>query len=204
MMQNDWAYLEKYALENQKLLKQDNEGNRIVFIGDSITEFWKRYDSMFFSQNNYINRGISSQTTSHILERFQNDVIDLQPKCVIILAGINDIAENNGPISSEEIIENIIKMVDKSLKNNIEVLLCSVLPANSFYWNPKIQPIDKIMQLNQMIKAFSLTKQVKYVDYYTEMVDENLGLDKKYADDAVHPNLVGYLKMKTILEFHLK
>lgn len=203
-MQNDWAYLEKYALDNEHLLKQHNDGNRIVFIGDSITEFWERYDLMFFSQNTYINRGISSQTTSQILERFQNDVIDLQPKSVIILAGINDIAENNGPISIEEIMNNIVSMVEKSLKNNIEVLLCSVLPANNFYWNPKIQPIEKIIQLNQMIKAYSLVKQIKYVDYYTQMVDENLGLDKKYTDDGVHPNLEGYLKMKSILEFYLK
>jgi lysophospholipase L1-like esterase len=203
-MQNDWAYLEKYALDNEHLLKQHNDGNRIVFIGDSITEFWERYDLMFFSQNTYINRGISSQTTSQILERFQKDVIDLQPKSVIILAGINDIAENNGPISIEEIMNNIVSMVEKSLKNNIEVLLCSVLPANNFYWNPKIQPIEKIMQLNQMIKAYSLVKQIKYVDYYTQMVDENLGLDKKYTDDGVHPNLEGYLKMKSILEFYLK
>lgn len=203
-MQNDWAYLEKYALDNEHLLKQHNDGNRIVFIGDSITEFWERYDSMFFSQNTYINRGISSQTTSQILERFQNDVIDLQPKSVIILAGINDIAENNGPISTEEIMNNIVSMVEKSLKNKIEVLLCSVLPANNFYWNPKIQPIEKILQLNQMIKACSLAKQIKYVDYYTQMVDEYLGLDKKYTDDGVHPNLEGYLKMKSILEFHLK
>lgn len=203
-MQNDWAYLEKYALDNEHLLKQHNDGNRIVFIGDSITEFWERYDLMFFSQNTYINRGISSQTTSQILERFQNDVIDLQPKSVIILAGINDIAENNGPISIEEIMNNIVSMVEKSLKNKIEVLLCSVLPANNFYWNPKIQPIEKIIQLNQMIKAYSLVKQIKYVDYYTQMVDENLGLDKKYTDDGVHPNLEGYLKMKSILEFYLK
>lgn len=203
-MQNDWAYLEKYALENQQLLQQLNDGNRIVLIGDSITEFWERYDSIFFSQNNYINRGISGQTTLQILERFQNDVVDLQPKSVIILAGINDIAENNGPISIEEIMNNIVSMVEKSLKNNIEVVLCSVLPANNFYWNPKIQPIEKIKQLNQKIKAYSLSKRIKYVDYYTQMVDEKLGLDKKYADDGVHPNLAGYLKMKSILEFHLK
>ena len=200
-MQNDWAYLEKYALENQKLLKQHNKGNRIVLIGDSITEFWERYDLIFFSQNNYINRGISSQTTSQILERFQNDVIDLQPKRIIILAGINDIAENNGPISLEETFQNIVLMVNKANENNVEAILCSVLPTNSFYWNPKLQPIDKIMQLNQMIKAYSLINQIKYVDYYTEMIDENLGLDTKYSDDGVHPNLDGYLKMKTILEF---
>lgn len=204
MMQNDWAYLEKYALENQQLLKQVNDGNRIVFIGDSITEFWKQNDSIFFNQNNYINRGISSQTSVHVLERFDNDVISLKPKSVIILVGINDIAENFGPISLEEIMVNITLMVEKSLKNNIEVLLCSILPANSFYWNPKIQPIEKIKQLNQMIKAYCILKQLDFVDYYTEMVDENLSLDKKYTDDGVHPNLAGYLKMKAILETHIK
>ena len=203
-MQNDWAYLEKYALENQKLLKQHNKGNRIVLIGDSITEFWERYDSIFFSQNNYINRGISSQTTSQILERFQNDVIDLQPKCVIILAGINDIAENNGPISLEETFQNIVLMVNKANENNVEAILCSVLPANNFYWNPKIQPIEKIIQLNKMIKSYSLSKRIKYVDYYSEMIDKNLGLDTKYADDGVHPNLAGYSKMRSILESYLK
>ena len=204
MMQNDWAYLEKYALENQKLLKQLNDGIRIIFIGDSITEFWKQNDSIFFNQNNFINRGISSQTSVHVLERFDNDVISLKPKSVIILVGINDIAENFGPISLEEIMVNITLMIEKSLKNNIEVLLCSILPANSFYWNPKIQPIEKIKQLNQMIEAYCILKQLDFVDYYTEMVDENLSLDKKYTDDGVHPNLAGYLKMKAILETHIK
>ena len=204
MMQNDWAYIEKYAIENQQLLKLPNNGNRIVFIGDSITEFWQRYDSAFFTQNKYINRGISSQTTSQIQERFQNDVIDLEPKYVIILAGINDIAENNGPISIEEIMNNIVSMVEKALKNNIEVVLCSILPASDFYWNPKIKPIEKIKQLNVLIEAYCLIEKIKFVDYYTPMVDENFGLDKKFTDDGVHPNLNGYLKMKTILESYLK
>jgi lysophospholipase L1-like esterase len=204
MMQNDWAYLEKYVLANQQLLKLPNNGNRIVFIGDSITEFWERHDSVFFSQNKYINRGISSQTSSQILERFQNDVIDLEPKWVIILAGINDIAENNGPISIVEIMNNIVSMVEKALKNNIEVVLCAILPASNFYWNPKIKPIEKIKQLNILIEAYCLTEKIKFVDYYTPMVDENFGLDKKFTDDGVHPNLNGYLKMKTILESYLK
>jgi lysophospholipase L1-like esterase len=204
MMKNDWAYLEKYVLANQHLLKLPNNGNRIVFIGDSITEFWERHDSIFFSQNKYINRGISSQTSSQILERFQNDVIDLEPKWVIILAGINDIAENNGPISIEDIMNNIVSMVEKALKNNIEVVLCSILPASNFYWNPKIKPIEKIKQLNILIEAYCLTEKIKFVDYYTPMVDEYFGLDKKFTDDGVHPNLNGYLKMKTILESYLK
>ncbi len=204
MMQNDWAYIEKYAIENQQLLKLPNNGNRIVFIGDSITEFWQQYDSAFFTQNKYINRGISSQTTSQIQERFQNDVIDLEPKYVIILAGINDIAENNGPISIEEIMNNIVSMVEKALKNNIEVVLCSILPASDFYWNPKIKPFEKIKQLNVLIEAYCLIEKIKFVDYYNPMVDENFGLDKKFTDDGVHPNLNGYLKMKTILESYLK
>ena len=204
MMKNDWAYLEKYVLANQHLLKLPNNGNRIVFIGDSITEFWERHDSIFFSQNKYINRGISSQTTSQIQERFQNDVIDLEPKWVIILAGINDVAENNGPISIEEIMNNIVSMVEKALKNNIEVVLCSILPASNFYWNPKIKPIEKIKQLNILIEAYCLTEKIKFVDYYTPMLDEYFGLDKKFTDDGVHPNLNGYLKMKTILESYLK
>jgi lysophospholipase L1-like esterase len=204
MMQNDWVYLEKYVLANQQLLKLPNNGNRIVFIGDSITEFWERHDSIFFSQNKYINRGISSQTSSQILERFQNDVIDLEPKWVIILAGINDIAENNGPISIVEIMNNIVSMVENALKNNIEVVLCAILPASNFYWNPKIKPIEKIKQLNILIEAYCLTEKIKFVDYYTPMVDEYFGLDKKFTDDGVHPNLNGYLKMKTILESYLK
>ena len=203
-MQNDWVYLEKYVLANQQLLKLPNNGNRIVFIGDSITEFWERHDSIFFSQNKYINRGISSQTSSQILERFQNDVIDLEPKWVIILAGINDIAENNGPISIVEIMNNIVSMVENALKNNIEVVLCAILPASNFYWNPKIKPIEKIKQLNILIEAYCLTEKIKFVDYYTPMVDEYFGLDKKFTDDGVHPNLNGYLKMKTILESYLK
>jgi lysophospholipase L1-like esterase len=196
--------LEKYVLANQQLLKLPNNGNRIVFIGDSITEFWEQHDSIFFSQNKYINRGISSQTSSQILERFQNDVIDLEPKWVIILAGINDIAENNGPISIEDIMNNIVSMVEKALKNNIEVVLCAILPASNFYWNPKIKPIEKIKQLNILIEAYCLTEKIKFVDYYTPMVDEYFGLDKKFTDDGVHPNLNGYLKMKTILESYLK
>ena len=108
-MQKDLTYLKKYASENQKLHLQFNDGNRIVFIGDSITEFWERFDLLFFSNNNYINRGISSQTTSQILVRFEEDVIHIKPKKVVILAGINDIAENNGPISLDDIMKNIVE-----------------------------------------------------------------------------------------------
>ena len=199
-MQNDWAYLNKYTSENQKLLLDCNDGNRIVFIGDSITEFWERFDALFFSKNNYINRGISSQTTSQILARFEDDVINIKPKKVVILAGINDIAENNGPISLVEIMNNIIGMLTIAAQNNIEIILCALLPSNRFYWNPKITPDKNVIKLNEMLQAYAKVKKITFVDYYFEMVDENNGLKKEYGEDGVHPSLEGYLKMRSILE----
>lgn len=203
-MQNDLANLNKYALENEELIQQPNIGNRIIFMGDSITEFWKMNDSTFFSQNKYINRGISGQTTSQMVERFENDVLKLQPKKVVILAGINDIAENNGPISLEEIFQNIVSMIDMTNENKAEVILCSVLPANRFYWNTKILPGEKVVALNKMIQNYANSNKIKFVDYYSEMVDNSNGLQKHYGEDGVHPNLKGYLKMKSILEPYIK
>lgn len=203
-MQKDWAYLKRYASENKKLLLQLNDGNRIVFIGDSITEFWERFDALFFSNNNYINRGIKNQTTSQILARFEEDVIHIKPKKVVILAGINDIAENNGPISLEDILNNIITMLTKANQNNIEVILCALLPANRFYWNPKITPASDVLKLNEMLKTYAEANKITFVNYYNEMVDENNGLKKQYGEDGVHPTLEGYLKMKSILQPFLK
>lgn len=203
-MQKDWAYFKKYESENQKLYLQTNDGNRTVFIGDSITEFWERFDPLFFNNNNYINRGISSQTTSQILIRFQEDVISLKPKKVVILSGINDIAENNGPISLEDIMVNIITMLTNANQNNIEVILCALLPANRFYWNPKITPASDVLKLNEMLKAHAEANKITFVDFYNEMVDENNGLKVEYGEDGVHPNLEGYLKMKSILQPFLK
>ena len=159
---------------------------------------------MFFSNNNYINRGISSQTTSQILVRFEEDVIHIKPKKVVILAGINDIAENNGPISLDDIMKNIVEMLTIATQNNIEVILCSLLPSNRFYWNPKILPAKNVIKLNEMLQAYAELKKIMFVDYYYEMVDENNGLKNEYGEDGVHPSLEGYLKMKSILQPFLK
>lgn len=193
----DFANLKKYSAENHKI-EATSEGN-IIFMGDSITEFWKQINESFFTDNSFINRGISGQTTSQIALRFQQDVINLKPSIVVILAGVNDIAENNGPISLNEILKNIILMVEIAKKNNIKVILCSVLPANKFSWQLKILPADKIVQLNQLIKEYALKNNIFYVDYYNAMVNENKGLKFELGEDGVHPNLSGYKIMEPII-----
>ena len=198
IMKKDWPNLKKYATENNILL-QTPSAKPIVLMGDSITEFWKVNDSAFFKYNNLIDRGISGQTTQQMLLRFRQDVINLKPSTVVILAGINDIAENTGPITLEAIFGNIVSMAELAKLNKIKVVLCAVLPSNIFYWNPKLQPADKVIELNKMIKEYALKNKITYIDYYSAMVDDNKGLDKKYGDDGVHPNLNGYKFMESLL-----
>lgn len=194
----DWPNLKKYAAENKALPPVGDNNNRVVFMGNSITEGWKLNDSSFFCTD-YIDRGISGQTTPQMLLRFRQDVIDLHPYAVVILAGINDIAENTGPITLEAVVGNIISMAELAKANNIRVILCSVLPANTFPWRPQIYPADKVIALNTMIKAYADANNITYVDYYTPMVDSKKGLDKKYTDDGVHPTLAGYKVMEPLV-----
>ena len=200
-LNGDWANLNKYKTENQSIAATSNN---IVFMGDSITEFWKTNDQTFFSENPFIDRGISGQTTSEMLHRFQQDVIDLKPSTVVILAGINDIAENSGPITLNEILENIKAMVALANENHVKVILCSVLPANKFNWKPNIKPEDKVIELNQLIENYAIQNKILYVDYYSKMVDDEKGLQLQYGEDGVHPNLEGYKVMEGILLPYLK
>ncbi|MEE3135819.1 MAG: GDSL-type esterase/lipase family protein, partial [Candidatus Neomarinimicrobiota bacterium] len=132
----DWPNLNRYKNENAKLILTDSNKNRIVFMGNSITEEWKRFQPEFFSDNKYINRGISGQTTPQMLIRFRPDVIDLRPTAVVILAGINDIAENTGPSTVKMIAGNIISMAELAESNGIKVIISSILPASGFSWRP--------------------------------------------------------------------
>ena len=199
-MNPDFANLKHYASENQKLHKTPNNENRIVFFGDSITEFWTPRNSTLFQNPTIINRGISGQTTSQMILRFQHDVVDLHPIAVIILAGINDIAENTGPITVAAIFQNIVSLTEMAITNNIKVFLCSVLPSNTISWKTNIVPADKIIQLNQMMASYVEKYQITYVDYYTPMVNTTKGLHSNYTDDGLHPNLEGYKIMERIIE----
>ena len=196
----DWPNLKKYQKENTALSIPSSDQKRIVFMGDSITEFWSVIDPDYFSVKSYINRGISGQTTPQMLIRFRADVIALQPTAVVILAGINDIAGNTGPSSIEMIWDNIFSMVELAKINNIKVILCSVLPAYDFPWKPNQEPIEKIKALNEIIKNYAKANNIVYVDYYSVMVDDRQGLKAKYSNDGVHPNKTGYQIMEPIVE----
>ncbi len=169
-------------------------------MGNSITEFWGEIDSSFFKGKPYVNRGISGQTTSQMLLRFRQDVIDLNPSVVVILAGINDIAENTGPIELVDVFGNIVSMCQLARANNIGVVLCSVLPAADFPWNPGLKPADKVIKLNTMLKTYCVENDIIYLDYYSHMVNDKKGLDKELAEDGVHPTLAGYRLMEPLLE----
>ncbi|MDR6967089.1 lysophospholipase L1-like esterase [Flavobacterium arsenatis] len=197
-MAQDWPNLNRYALENEKLQSVSDE-NRVVFMGNSITEGWLTHHPDFFSNKSYINRGIGGQTTPQMLLRFRQDVINLKPKTVVILAGINDIAGNTGPSTLEMILNNIISMVELAKVNNIKVILCSVLPANNFYWNPGTDPAEKVIALNQLIQNYAKANDIPFIDYHTPMKDAENGLKKEYGPDGVHPNLEGYKVMAEIL-----
>lgn len=199
----DFANIARYHTENETIIQSGNFP-KYVFMGDSITEFWKNYNPDFFTKNNYADRGISGQTSSQMLLRFQEDVIRLKPKRVYILAGTNDIAGNQGAVTLEKIFENIQSMAELAKKNHIEVVLCSVLPAFDFQWRKGLQPSGKIIQLNEMIKNYASKNKIPYVDYHSAMKDSRNGLDAKYTEDEVHPNKIGYQKMEEILQPFLK
>ncbi len=204
LLKTDWANLEKYSSENKNLKSPAKGENRIVFMGNSITEGWKNNDSSFFSGNSYIDRGISGQTSSQMLVRFREDVISLKPSIVVILAGINDIAENTGPISLEDIFGNIVSMTELARVNKIKVILCSVLPANAIPWRHEIQPAEKVINLNSMIESYCKKNHIIYLDYYSKMVDEKKGLDTKLTKDGVHPTIAGYKIMESLVEEAIK
>ena len=196
----DWPDLNHYRAHNAKLgLPAANE-SRIVFMGNSITESWSTVLPEYFSGKSYVNRGIDGQTTPQMLVRFRADVIDLQPKVVVILAGTNDIAGNTGPSTAKMIADNIISMAELARQNNILVVISSVLPAYDYSWKPGLEPAPKISKLNKIIKNYALNHRHTYLDYYAAMVDDKKGLHEKYTSDGVHPNKAGYKVMATLAD----
>lgn len=197
----DFANLNKYRDENLKLTVSESKDNkRVVFMGNSITEGWLSKRPGYFSENKYINRGISGQTTQQMLLRFRQDVINLKPKAVVILAGINDIAENTGPYLPEATSGNIFSMCELARQHGIKVIICSVLPASEFLWKKGLAPAQKVIELNKLLKVYAEQNKLYYVDYYTAMVNNEGGLKAELGTDGVHPNELGYTIMEPILE----
>ena len=200
---NEFANTSRYDKANLELKLHTTANNRVVFMGNSITEGWVQMRPDFFDNRDYINRGIGGQTTPQMLLRFRQDVVDLNPKVVVILAGTNDIAGNSGYISLEAIISTIKSMAEIANANEIKVIISSILPAIDYPWKPGLDPASKIITINKALKVFSEENNFIYLDYYSAMVDDKGGLkvpEYTTANDLVHPNKDGYLVMEKLAE----
>lgn len=198
----DFGGLNRYAKENRELPQPQKKEQRVVFMGNSITEGWVSTHPNFFKDNGYVGRGISGQTSYQFLLRFREDVIKLSPTLVVINAGTNDVAENTGPYNEEHTFGNIISMVELAKANKIKVILTSTLPAASFGWRPSIKDgADKIASLNNRIKVYAKENKIPYVDYYQAMVTGgNRALNPAYTKDGVHPTAEGYTVMESLIK----
>jgi len=194
----DFGGLGRFKEADAKLAAPKPGENRVVFMGDSITEDWKLENS--FPGKPYLNRGISGQTSPQMLVRFRQDVIDLNPKVVLIMTGTNDIMENTGPMTVEQSGEAIASMADLATANKIQVVLCSVLPSSEFAWSPALKPAPRIVELNAWIRQYAAEKGYVYIDYYSAMKDERGGLPPALSDDGVHPLPAGFAIMAPLAQ----
>ncbi len=195
-----WANYGRYAKANEEVLAS-GKPPIAVFMGDSITDGWFGSRRAFFNENNYVGRGIGGQVTTQMLARFQRDVIDLKPKVVLILAGTNDIAQNQGQISLENIAGNIQSMCEIAKAHKIKPIICSVLPAHEYGWRKQITEVgDKIIALNKMLQDYAKKNKIAYLDYHSKKVDERKGLPVNYSKDGVHPTGEGYKVMEELVK----
>lgn len=200
----NWVNYAKYDKENALLPPVKKGSKRVVFMGNSITQMWKITDSLFFATNGFIDRGIGGEGTAQMLLRFRQDVIEIGATTVVIKAGINDIAENAGVQTNEQIVGNIQCMAELAKANNIRVIIASVLPANIIPWKKEIYPADRVIAINKMLKDYCRKMKFTYIDYYSALVDSNKGLPEKYSYDGVHVNLAAYKIMEEIVLKELK
>jgi lysophospholipase L1-like esterase len=197
----DWPNLGRYHDEDNHMSAPVANENVVVFMGDSITDFWGRQHGSFFPGKPYINRGISGQTTPQMLIRFRPDVIALKPKVVVVLAGTNDIAGNTGPMSLEAIEDNFASMAELARANGIRVVLASVMPVCDYVqMQTDRRPPEKIVALNTWIKAYAAKNNFVYLDYYSATVDEKKMFKRELTYDGLHPNDAGYDVMAPLAE----
>jgi lysophospholipase L1-like esterase len=199
---NDYGQLARYRDASSALKPPAPDENRVVFFGDSITDTWKLDDS--FPGKPYVNRGIGGQTTSQMLVRFRQDVIDLQPKTIVVLAGTNDIAGNSGPITNEDIEANLASIADLARAHGIRAIFSSILPVNNY--TPESQeffasrPRERILALNAWLKAYCAKNDLTYLDYFSAMADSKGLLQRDLANDGLHPNKAGFAVMAPLAE----
>ncbi|MCM1067540.1 MAG: GDSL-type esterase/lipase family protein [Muribaculaceae bacterium] len=196
----DWAQFARYAAANDSVRAAANDGRRVVFLGNSITDNWAKMRP-FFADNGFIGRGISGQTTYQFLVRFRSDVVDLKPAVVVINGGTNDVAENTHDFDIERTMDNIKSMVEIARANGIKVILTSVLPAAGFRWNPAITDApERIAALNAAIAAYAVESGLHFVNYHPALLAPDArSLNPAFANDGVHPTADGYEVMEAII-----
>jgi len=197
---NDWPNLARYRDANRSLPPASASEPRVVFMGDSITELWDRDSAKFFASKGYIGRGIGGQTTPQMLIRFQQDVVALKPKVVVINAGTNDIAGNTGPSTLEMIEDNLRSMAQIAAANGIQVVLASVTPAYDYPWKRGLEPAEKVVALNSWMRDYCARAGCVYADYFTPMSDEKHAMKEGLSRDGIHPTPAGYAIMAPIAE----
>jgi lysophospholipase L1-like esterase len=197
----DWAALNRYREANRSFAKARAGEARVVFMGDSITDSWQQPRfGRYFENPAYVNRGISGQTTPQMLIRFRPDVIALEPKVVVILAGVNDIAGNTGPMTDEEIEGNLASMSELARANGIKVVLASVMPVSAYHFKAgsggvpqtTTRPMARIVAINQWMKKYAAERGFEYLDYFSAMADPSGVLREDLSEDDLHPNIKGY------------
>jgi len=202
MFTDDYGQLKRYHEANEKLAAPAAGENRVVFFGDSITDIW--HLDQYFPGKPYVNRGIGGQTTPQMLVRFRQDVIDLHPEVVVILAGTNDIAGNTGPMRNEDIEADLASMADLARAHGIRLVFASVLPVHNYTEKSKDffaqRPMSRILELNSWLKDYSAQNKIIYLDYFSALVDDKGLLKKDLADDGLHPNDAGYKIMAPMAE----
>jgi len=194
----DFGQLCHYRAQNAELIKAGKKP-RVVFMGDSITEFWGQQDAAFFTQGK-LDRGISGQTTAQMLLRFRQDVIDLHPQAVHIMAGTNDVAGNTGPATLEQVEGHIASMAELARAHGIRVILASVPPAGRFPWRPEVELVPIIRALNHWMQDYARRNGCTYVDYNGAMATPEGAMQPGLADDGVHPTRKGYALMEPLAE----
>jgi len=199
---DDYGQLQRYRADDATVKAMPDTKNRVIFFGDSITDGWNL--EKYFEGKSYINRGIGGQTTPQMLVRFRQDVIDLKPKVLLVLAGTNDIAGNTGPMVNEDIEANLASMAELAKAHDINVVFSSILPVHDY--TPRGQefasqrPADRILALNKWLKDYCDKNKIVYLDYFSAMVDQTGKLKKDLADDGLHPNDAGYKLMGPLAE----
>ena len=195
----DWFGFNRYRADNERIIASGNYP-KVVFMGNSITDNWAFFHPDFFSSHNFCGRGISGQTSAQMLVRFNDDVIDLHPNAVVIMAGTNDVAHNEYWVSPERVVDNIVAMCNQAQANGIVPIISSIPPCSEFPWRKEIKnPGQTIVDINKSLKAYADANGIVYLDYHSALTDESLGLPKTLSDDGCHPLPDTYFTMEEMV-----